>query len=104
MKLVNELIITIAFFVMYAPLSIALWYSSGQEQSLPIIMLIGLGIILAYLSVEVVRHRLARQRSMRFTHITLDEQLEIPVESVPEDNYVGFRHLFSQQNHGGGAI
>jgi len=103
MKLAKELIITTLFLALYLPLSVAIWYVQGKSASLLIVMLIGLVIIDSYLVVQVIRTELMRHSRRRFrTTVRITE----PRSSVTEkpDDYVGFRNLFSENPHGGGAL
>ena len=112
MKLAKEIIITALFLSLYTPLSIALWYFTGQTTNLVIVMLIGLSITTAYLYIQIARYKL-RWRFRRFfrrrrTYITIDDESEEEIEPEKQDyeldNLEGFRTLFSQDKPGGEAI
>jgi len=114
MRLAKEAIITALFLSIYTPLSIAIWYFTGQTTNLVIVMLIGLSIITAYLYVQIARYklrwRLKRLFRTRRTYITIDDEPEEEIETESEeqdynlDNFEGFRNLFSQDKPGGEAI
>lgn len=112
MWLAKEVLITALFLSIYTPLSIALWYFTGQTTNLVIVMLIGLSIITAYLYIQIARYelrwRFRRLFRTRRTYVTLDEEPEEEIEPEENefdvDNMEGFRNLFSQDKPGGEAI
>lgn len=104
MQLAKEIIITALFLSIYIPLSIALWYFTGQTTNLVLVMLIGLSIITAYIYIQLARYKL-RWRFRRFfrrrkrTYITIDDEPEEKIEPEQEQDYdlenlEGFRSLF----------
>ena len=98
MKLFSELIVTVLFFTLYTPLSIAIWYEMGMTASLSIIMLIGLTTILLYLMVEFARCEIRTfLRSRRRNYIILKGDPVIEQEDESNE-FIGFRMLFSQNN------
>ena len=93
-----DIILYLAFWSLYGPLSVIMWYYEGGSLfKLGIALLIGLGLILGFL---FFRTREVKRRTVNF-----DAEPEVNKKSVDDStDFEGFRVLFSQNDHGGGSI
>ena len=103
----TDLIIYVAFWVLYAPLVLLRWHSEkGNLIEISFILLIGLGIVLSGLLLYRYSHNYSFRRLTRRTNMPkTDEQLEPEIEEdviSEQDEFLGFRTLFS--TNGGEAI
>jgi hypothetical protein len=118
MKLAKELVVTTKFLIFWFLYSFLLWYSKGYKWDFRVLALMGLAVIDTYLIIQVIRHEIKRRSQKSFTHIKLEKfrPSSIKEESrkpTPRrlislegklDGYEGFRNLFSDNPHGGGAL
>ncbi|MFH1064116.1 MAG: hypothetical protein V1729_03480 [Candidatus Woesearchaeota archaeon] len=85
MNVKNDIILYLAFWALYGPAAVTLWYyEHGSLFKLSIVLLMGLGAILGIL---LGKDKLPKRRT----------KLELPEEDL---EFIGFRNLFSQNKNG----
>jgi len=103
MRLAKELAIVLSFFVLYTPISVSLWYlTGGNILVLLIVLLFGKASVVALLfALFFPRNRAYRKPLVPIakTNIRLKSVPEIRQDKFQEacDNLSGFRNIFSME-------
>ncbi|MBT3304405.1 hypothetical protein HN592_03400 [Candidatus Woesearchaeota archaeon] len=95
----KETFVVFVFFVIIFPLSAALWYKSGVNfAELLIVYAINTAIILLYISVALITHKLRLKKQKPLIEPEYDE-FEDELECEDKE-FEGFRNLFCNAEGG----
>ena len=95
MRWYEEVIIVLAFWVIYGPFSLVLWYETGKQEYgfLVLVFLIGAVLVFGYLAVSAVLKKRTPRTRLRLRDVELEEYDEDEPEDEP-DFFEGFRQIF----------
>jgi hypothetical protein len=103
MRFRNELIIILAFWALYGPFSLIVWYETGAWQQLDLMLLFFIGILIV-LKFLLISHAIKKFRAKRRKqHLTSDTEEETPEQTAYNESSIdysleacaNFRQLFN---------